>query len=122
MNDDYIDLYCERVGPGLWNEPLNAVTNLAFIAAGLLLVIALRQVDPAVRRDPAILGLVALLFLIGLGSGLFHTFALFWAMLADVFPIALFILLYMYLALKRLIGLPLWGCLLGLAIVFFSIT
>ena len=117
MNGDYIDLYCERVAPGLWNEPLNAVTNLAFIAAGLLLVIALRHADPAARRDPAILGLVALLFLIGLGSGLFHTFALFWAMLADVVPIAVFILLYMYLALKRLIGLPLWGCLLGLAIV-----
>ena len=23
-------LYCERLGPGLWAEPLNAVSNLAF--------------------------------------------------------------------------------------------
>ncbi|MEQ8356617.1 MAG: hypothetical protein RH942_13830 [Kiloniellaceae bacterium] len=122
MRDDLIDLYCERVGPGLWNEPLNAVTNLAFIAAGLLLVIALRRADPALRRDPAIVALVALLFVIGLGSGLFHTFATFWAMLADVVPIAVFILLYMYLALRRLIALPLWGCLLGVAVVLVLVV
>jgi hypothetical protein len=117
MQPDYIDLYCERTAPGLWNEPLNAVTNLAFIVAGLLLVVALRRAAPAVRRDPAILALTALIFVIGLGSGLFHTFATRWAVLADVIPIALFILLYMYLALRRLIAAPLWGCLLGVAVV-----
>ena len=115
--DRAIDIYCERVGPGLWAEPLNAVTNLAFILAGILLVIALRRAEPAVRRDPAIVALVVLLFVIGIGSGLFHTFAVVWAALADVAPIALFILLYMYLALRRLVVLPLWGCGLGLAIV-----
>ncbi|MBZ9770745.1 hypothetical protein LB526_28720 [Mesorhizobium sp. CA6] len=31
-----VDLYCERSGPGLWAEPANASTKLAFIAAGLL--------------------------------------------------------------------------------------
>ncbi len=112
-----IDLYCERLGPGLWAEPLNAVTNLAFILAGVLLLVALRRAEPAVRRDPAIVALVVLLFVIGIGSGLFHTFAVVWAALADVIPIALFILLYMYLALRRLVVLPLWGCGLGLAIV-----
>lgn len=25
-----IDHYCERTGPGLWAEPVNALTNLAF--------------------------------------------------------------------------------------------
>lgn len=112
-----IDIYCERLGPGLWAEPLNAVSNLAFIVAGLLLVAALRRADAAVRRDPAIVALVVLLFAIGIGSALFHTFAVVWAMLADVVPIALFILLYMYLALRRLVVLPLWGCGLGLAVV-----
>lgn len=112
-----IDLYCERLGPGLWEEPLNAVTNLAFIGAALLLVAALRRADPAVRRDPAILALTTLIFLIGLGSGLFHTFATTWAVLADVIPIVLFILLYMYLALRRMVALPLWGCWLGVAVV-----
>ncbi|HMA13581.1 MAG: hypothetical protein ACM35H_00245 [Bacteroidota bacterium] len=117
MGGRYIDLYCERLGPGLWAEPLNAVTNLAFIVAALLLVAALRRAEPAVRRDPAILALTALIFLIGLGSGLFHTFATTWAVLADVIPIALFILLYMYLALRRMVALPLWGCWLGVAVV-----
>jgi hypothetical protein len=31
MHPDTLDLYCERTAPGLWNEPLNALTNLAFI-------------------------------------------------------------------------------------------
>src|SRR3546814_346293 len=105
-----IDIYCERLGPGLWAEPLNALTNLAFIVAGIVLVAALRRAEPGVRRDPAMLGLVLLLFVIGIGSGLFHSFAVAWAALADVIPVALFILLYMYLALRRLVALPLWGC------------
>ena len=32
-----IDLYCERTGPGLWAEPLNALSNLAFIAVAVIL-------------------------------------------------------------------------------------
>ncbi len=120
--DRAIDLYCERLGPGLWAEPLNAVTNLAFILAGILLVAALRRAEPPVRRDPAILGLVALVFLVGIGSGLFHTFATVWAVLADVIPVALFILLYMYLALYRFAALPLWGALIGVAIVLVLVA
>ena len=30
-----IDNYCERLGPGLWAEPLNAATNGAVLAAAL---------------------------------------------------------------------------------------
>ena len=29
----HLDLYCERLGPGFWAEPLNAVSNAAFILA-----------------------------------------------------------------------------------------
>ena len=32
-----IDLYCERTGPELWSEPLNALSNLAFIGVAALL-------------------------------------------------------------------------------------
>ena len=28
-----IDIYCERTGPGLLAEPVNAITNLAFLLA-----------------------------------------------------------------------------------------
>ena len=34
---DYIDSYCERVAPGLLGEPLNAITNLAFMFAAFWL-------------------------------------------------------------------------------------
>ena len=30
-----VDIYCERVSPTFWAEPVNALTNLAFIVAGL---------------------------------------------------------------------------------------
>ena len=29
------DLYCERTGVEFWSEPVNALTNLAFVVAGL---------------------------------------------------------------------------------------
>ena len=28
-----IDIYCERVGPDFWAEPLNAISNAAFLVA-----------------------------------------------------------------------------------------
>jgi hypothetical protein len=33
MIDGYMDVYCERTGPGLLAEPLNAVTNASFLIA-----------------------------------------------------------------------------------------
>ena len=42
--------------------------------------------------------LTVILALIGIGSFLFHTFAQTWAGLADVFPILMFILVYIYAA------------------------
>jgi len=26
-----LDIYCERVGSGFWDEPLNAITNISFL-------------------------------------------------------------------------------------------
>ena len=84
-----IDAYCERTDASLWSEPVNAVTNLAFIVAALIMW----------RRSFGIgRVLAALLFLIGVGSGLFHTFATAWAATADTVPIIAFALVYIYLA------------------------
>ncbi|RMF40693.1 MAG: hypothetical protein D6754_02660 [Alphaproteobacteria bacterium] len=91
-----VDIYCERLGPGFWAEPVNAVSNLAFIIAALIMLF------PALRaRDPGAIALVAILELIGIGSFLWHTFAVGWAGPADVIPIAAFILLYVWLATRR---------------------
>jgi len=84
---DPVDIYCERLGSGLWAEPLNAVSNLGFVIAGLwLLLRSQRHGEPAAVR-----ALPVLMMLIGIGSGAFHTFATRWAEVLDVAFIGLFI-------------------------------
>jgi hypothetical protein len=99
-----VDGYCERLGPGLWAEPLNAVTNLAFILAAAVMW-------PRVRGIGRVLA--AILAMIGIGSGLFHTVAQVWAGLADVVPIALFILFYLYAVNRHVWGLGPRAALVG---------
>ncbi|GEL41759.1 membrane protein [Methylorubrum extorquens] len=90
--------YCERGDAGFWAEPINALTNAAFlIAAGL----AARRA----RGDGLVLVLAGVIFVVGIGSFLFHTLANRWSMLADVIPIAVFIYGYFALAMARFFGL-----------------
>ncbi|MGO1049586.1 hypothetical protein [Crossiella sp. CA198] len=90
-----LDNYCERVAPGLWGEPLNALSNGGFIIAALVLWWLIRRRGPDSPSAPASLHtLAALLLLIGLGSLAFHTFANRWSVLLDVGFIALFIHFY----------------------------
>jgi hypothetical protein len=105
---EVVDGYCERLGPGFWAEPLNAVTNAAFLIAALLFW----------RRTagvPVARGLAVILCVIGVGSFLFHTFATRWAGLADIVPIAVFILTYVWAANRHFLGWPWWGAALGAA-------
>jgi hypothetical protein len=95
-----IDLYCERTGPGLWAEPVNASTNLAFfLAAWAVWILAQR----ARTMAGAIRVLLGLMVTIGIGSGLFHTFATTWAQILDVVPILLFQLLYFWVYARGII-------------------
>jgi dipeptide/tripeptide permease len=94
---DRIDAYCERLGPEFWAEPVNALTNLAFLLAAL--VMGWRW-----RRDPLARALALMLAAIGVGSFLFHTLATRWAAAADTGPILLFILLYVCSAHRRIWG------------------
>jgi hypothetical protein len=76
--------YCERgLDPAFWAEPLNALSNAAFLIAAWW---AWRTWRQSLQAGQAELGLVALLAVIGAGSFLFHTFATRWAALADVIP------------------------------------
>ena len=97
-----IDAYCERTGPEFWSEPANAVTNLAFVVAAILPYLAMRREG---RRDALLTVLCAIAFCIGAGSFLFHTVAERWAALADVIPILLFIVAFLFAAMHRLFGL-----------------
>ena len=89
-----IDIYCERLDVGIWAEPINAVTNFAFILAAIIMWIRCKNlVEGRV--------LAFLLFSIGCVSFLFHNFAQTWAAILDVTPILIFILTYIYAANRR---------------------
>jgi hypothetical protein len=109
-----IDLDCERVGPGLWGEPLNALSNLAFVAVALALALRWRLW----RRgaDQGLRWLVLLMAAIGIGSTLFHTFANAASQMADVLPILLFQLLFLGLYLRRCLGFSLGVTLIVVAV------
>lgn len=97
-----IDSYCERIGPGFWAEPVNAVTNLAFLVAAAHAFLVWRGQR---RSDGPALWLMAVTAIVGIGSFLFHTFANRWSLLADVLPIAVFIYSYFLVAMRRFLHL-----------------
>ena len=108
----YLDAYCERAGDaGLWAEPLNASTNLAFIIAALITARALR--GNAFKTHWDLWALTLTLFSIGVGSGLWHLFATHETLLADVIPIGIFIHLFFYATLRRIFNLSWWKALVG---------
>lgn len=113
-----IDAYCERLGPGLVAEPLNALSNAAFIIA------AIWAARAAQRRgcEPVIWLLIGLVFVIGLGSLAFHTFANQWSVQADIWPITLFIYGYLAFALRRFLRFDWWKVGLGLGVLFLVTT
>ena len=97
-----IDGYCERTSDAFWAEPLNALTNAAFLIAAIAAFIWARQ---AGRRDLGRDLLIGITAVIGIGSFLFHTLATRWAAIADVVPILLFIVVYLALVCRRFFGL-----------------
>lgn len=108
-----IDSYCERLGVGLMAEPLNAISNVAFFIAALWAAHAARKRGSA----PIIWLLIGLVFVIGLGSLAFHTFANRWSAFADVLPITLFIYGYLAFALRRFLAFAWWKVALGLGLL-----
>ncbi|WP_411839502.1 ceramidase domain-containing protein [Paracoccus sp. ME4] len=100
---DPVDAYCERTGPDYWSEPVNALTNLAFIAAALIMAGRLRGPGMGMGRV-----LAGVLFVIGVGSWLFHTHANRLTGLMDVLPILIFILLYVFAATRDFLGARPW--------------
>jgi len=94
----YVDLYCERLGPGLLAEPVNAVTNVAFLLAAWALW-RLGKRSGTVSRDAGLL--MALIVAIGIGSSLFHTFATTWAHWLDILSILLFQLAFLWIYSRR---------------------
>lgn len=113
-----INAYCERTDASFWSEPVNAITNAAFLIAAAMAFIVWRR-QP--RTDWPALALIMVLTAIGIGSFLFHTFANRWSMLADVIPITVFIYVYFFFAMRRFFGLNLLFA-LALTIGFFALS
>ncbi len=109
-----VDHYCERIDPSYWSEPLNAITNIAFAVAALVLFRAWQR---AQEKDGPALVLIVNLAAIGVGSYIFHTLATRGAALADTLPILTFILITLFFSARRYLKLPWWVC--GLVTVLY---
>lgn len=86
-------MYCERTHDHLFAEPLNLLSNAAFVVAGTLIFLrAPRSLNSTYAR---ILG--ALVCFIGFGSAAFHSFATLGTLILDVSAIALSTLFVCYM-------------------------
>ncbi len=108
-----INAYCERLDESYWSEPVNAITNVAFLIAAFIMWRRVRGANLPLANL-----LVVILAVIGVGSFLFHTHATVWAGIADVLPIVVFILVYIFTANLHYWQLPFWAA-LGLTAAFF---
>ena len=102
----HIDIYCERLDASFWSEPVNAVTNGAFLIAALICLWGLSYYR---LRSLSAIWLIILVAVIGIGSFLFHSFATRWAMLADVLPILVFQISFLLIYSHQIIKLRWWG-------------
>jgi hypothetical protein len=97
----YVDLYCERLAPGLLGEPLNLLSNAAFLVAAWLAARNARRLG-ALRGDITLLAI--LMAVVGVGSMVFHALATTWAMWLDLLPIFVFQLAFLWIYARRELG------------------
>ena len=100
-----VDIYCERTDFTFFSEPLNFISNLAFIVAGWLILKKLG--NSTQKKDARILGVLCLV--VGVGSALFHSYATVWSQIADVVPIGVLVLFYLYSFSLKILGLSYKG-------------
>ena len=115
-----VDHYCERTSAAIDAEPVNALTNVAFLlAAWAAWRLRSKQENPA--ADGWMDVLIATMAVVGAGSFLFHTIATRWAEWGDVIPILVFVVLYLWLFLRRFIGWSFWPTFVALSL-FLALT
>jgi hypothetical protein len=89
-----VDEYCERTSFELLSEPLNLFSNLFFWVAAVLAIWEIRR--RSMPRKGFLWLLVLLVFMVGLGSGLFHSLATRWAKICDVAFIGIFVVAFLW--------------------------
>lgn len=113
-----LDIYCERVGSGFWDEPLNAISNISFFIAAWF-AWRLAQ-DKSLDTAKEVKVLAVLIAVIGVGSLLFHTLALRWTLYADIIPISLYQGVFLYFYLRKIANLS--YVVIILILLFFLFT
>ena len=118
MGSNSIDNYCERLDASFWSEPLNAITNLGFVIAGIIAIYYLITT----RNKLTHLWILAInMICIGVGSFLFHTFATPWAELADKIPIYLFQVIFLWCYCQHALSLK-WSHTVIFFILYIGVT
>jgi ceramidase len=115
-----VDIYCERTSASFFAEPLNAISNLAFLFAAWAAWREFRRVR-GFNGDSFLAELITVIAIVGLGSFAFHTLATRWAEWGDVIPILVFMLMYLWLAMRRYLLWPKWLAAI-LLVLFFTVT
>ena len=94
-----MDLYCERTSLSLFDEPVNILTNLAFLVAGYYVF---REFIKTNTNKKYLIFPILITF-IGLGSFAFHTLPNRLTLLSDVVPIFLFSIALIFFIQKDII-------------------
>ena len=88
-----MDFYCERTNEQVFNEPINAISNIFFIIVSLSLIKILRRN----KSEKIYFVQPILIFFIGVGSFLFHLTPNLITLYSDIIPIFLFSLSFIFL-------------------------
>jgi hypothetical protein len=99
---DIMDVYCERVGPGLLAEPLNAVSNISFLLAAWAAWVLAKRTG---ALSAGVRVLIVLAALVGIGSFLWHTYPTSLTLILDIVPILIFIIWYIWLYARNVIDM-----------------
>ena len=97
-----MDAYCERIGPGLLAEPLNAVSNVSFLLAALAAWVLAERTGTLSARVRVLIALAAS---VGIGSILWHTYPTMLTLILDSVPILIFIIWFIWLYTRNVIGM-----------------
>ncbi len=97
-----MDSYCERVGMGVFAEPLNALSNVSFLLAALAAWILAQRTG---ALSAGIQVLIAIGASVGIGSILWHTYPNMLTLILDSVPILIFIMWFIWLYARNVIGM-----------------
>ena len=97
-----MDAYCERVGMGVFAEPLNAVSNVSFLLAAWAAWVLAKRTGALSAGARALIAMGAS---VGIGSILWHTYPTMPTLILDSVPILVFIMWYIWLYARNVVGM-----------------